>query len=99
MANSINTDKKRRKLFLKYFEKRSIYKNIIKNPQATTEERYKAQFLLQKLPRNSLKSRIKNRCVLTGRTHAIVSPFNISRIKLRDLVSNGKIPGVKKSVW
>ena len=51
------------------------------------------------MPRNSLKTRIKNRCILTGRTHGLVGPFNISRIKLRELISNGHIPGMKKAVW
>lgn len=54
---------------------------------------------LQKMPRNSTKIRIKNRCVLTGRTHGLVGPFNVSRIKLRELASNGLITGMKKAVW
>jgi len=51
------------------------------------------------MPRNSSKIRIKNRCIITGRTHGLVGPFNISRIKLRELVSNGLVPGVKKAIW
>ena len=99
MVNSINTDKKRRLLFLKNFKKRSKLKKIINNINISETERYKAQLKLQKLPRNSLSTRIKNRCILTGRTHGIVGPFNISRVQLRDLMSNGKITGFKKSVW
>tara|TARA_B110000971_G_scaffold215546_1_gene249224 strand:+ start:1593 stop:1892 length:300 start_codon:yes stop_codon:yes gene_type:complete len=99
MVNSINTDKKRRLLFLKNLEKRLKLKKIINNVNVSETERYKAQLKLQKLPRNSLSTRIKNRCILTGRTHAIVGPFNLSRVKLRDLISNGKITGFKKSVW
>ena len=76
-----------------------ILKKIINNVNVSETERYKAQLKLQKLPRNSLSTRIKNRCILTGRTHAIVGPFNLSRVKLRDLISNGKITGFKKSVW
>ena len=99
MVNSINTDKKRRLLFLKNLEKRLKFKKIINDVNISETERYKAQLKLQKLPRNSLSTRIKNRCILTGRTHAIVGPFNLSRVKLRDLISNGKITGFKKSVW
>jgi small subunit ribosomal protein S14 len=99
MANSINTDKKKRKLFLKNLEKRNGLKKTIKDKDLTSFERYAAQMALQKMPRNSTKIRIKNRCVLTGRTHGLVGPFNVSRIKLRELASNGLITGMKKAVW
>jgi small subunit ribosomal protein S14 len=99
MVNSINTDKKRRKLYLNNLEKRNKLKSSIKDSSLSDFERYTAQMALQKMPRNSLKSRIKNRCIITGRTHGLVGPFNISRIKLRELVSNGHVPGVKKAIW
>ena len=99
MANSINTDKKRRKLYLKKFAKRNSLKKIIHDKNSTSFERYNAQMLLQKMPRNSSKVRIKNRCIITGRSAGLVGPFNISRIKLRELVANGLLPGVKKAVW
>ena len=99
MVNSINTDKKRRKLFLKNLKKRNTLKESIKNKELSNFERYSAQLALQKMPRNSSKIRIKNRCIITGRTHGLVGPFNISRIKLRELVSNGLVPGVKKAIW
>jgi small subunit ribosomal protein S14 len=99
MVNSINTDKKRRKLYLNNLKKRNKLKLSIKDDSLSDFERYKAQIALQKMPRNSLKTRIKNRCILTGRTHGLVGPFNISRIKLRELISNGHIPGMKKAVW
>ena len=99
MVNSINTDKKRRKLFLRNLKKRSSLKQIIKNKELSEFERYKAQMSLQKMPRNSSKIRIKNRCMITGRTHGLVGPFNVSRIKLRELILNGHVPGVKKAIW
>ena len=100
MVNSINTDKKRRKLFLKNLKKRNSLKNLINNKELSNFERYQAQLALQKMPRNSSKIRIKNRCIITGRTHGLVGPFNISRIKLRELASNGSIPGImKKAIW
>ena len=99
MANSINIDKKRRKLYVNYLQKREKLKSIIKDNKKTDFERYNAQLDLQKIPRNSLKARLKKRCVLTGRSQGLVGPFNVSRIKLRKLVSNGQIPGLKKAVW
>lgn len=99
MVNSINTDKKRRKAFLKNLNKRNKLKLLIKDKNLDTFEKYKAQIALQKMPRNSSKIRIKNRCIITGRTHGLVGPFNISRIKLRELALNGFIPGMKKAIW
>tara|TARA_B110001450_G_scaffold255939_1_gene284812 strand:+ start:1100 stop:1399 length:300 start_codon:yes stop_codon:yes gene_type:complete len=99
MVNSIRTDTSRRKCFLKNLEKRTTLKNIIKNSESDSLERYTAQLKLQKLPRNSAKTRIKKRCVLTGRSQGIVGPFNISRIKLRELAEQGYIPGLKKAIW
>ena len=99
MANSIRTDKMRRKSFLKNLSKRTALKSTIKNIETDSFERIQLQMELQKLPRNSLKVRIKNRCILSGRAHGIVGPFNISRIKLRELIEQGLIPGLQKAVW
>ena len=63
------------------------------------EERFKAQQKLSKLPRNSAKIRIRNRCEITGRPHGVYRKLRISRIALRDLASKGKIPGMTKSSW
>ena len=63
------------------------------------EERFNAQLKLAKLPRNSAKNRIINRCEITGRSHGVYRKLKISRIALRELASNGKIPGMTKSSW
>ncbi len=55
--------------------------------------------LLDRLPKNSSKVRLRNRCALTGRGRGYVRMFGISRIKFRDLASDGKIPGVMKASW
>lgn len=55
--------------------------------------------LLDKLPKNSSKVRLRNRCALTGRPRGFVRMFGISRIKFRELASDGKIPGVTKASW
>ena len=74
-------------------------KEKIKSGESTNSDKYNAQLILQKMPRNSLGIRIKNRCAITGRGKGLTGPFNISRIKLRDLVSKGLVPGVKKGIW
>ena len=62
-------------------------------------ERFAAQLKLDKLPKNSSKVRIRNRCGITGRPHGYYRKLKISRIALRDMASAGKIPGITKSSW
>ena len=69
------------------------------NKDISLEERFKAQQKLSKLPRNSAKSRVMNRCQITGRPHGVYRKLRISRIALRDMASSGKIPGMTKSSW
>jgi small subunit ribosomal protein S14 len=99
MVNFVGKDKKRRKLFLKKFKKRTYLKKKLKDKTISFEERYLAQMQLTKMNRNSSKVRIKNRCILTGRSHSVLRLFKISRIKIRELVSMGLIPGLKKASW
>ena len=95
----IQRDIKRRKLWKKYKEKRTNLLSIANNKNASAEERFEARLKLTKLPRNSSKSRIRNRCSLTGRPRAVYRKFGLSRIALRELASHGKLPGVVKSSW
>jgi len=95
----IQRDIKRRKLWKKYKEKRTNLLSIANNKNASAEERFEARLKLTKLPRNSSKSRIRNRCSLTGRPRAVYRKFGLSRIAFRDLASDGKLPGVVKSSW
>ncbi len=90
---------KREKLVAKYAEKRAALKAIINDKEKPVEERFKATLELAKLPRNSAPTRLHNRCQLTGRPHAYYRKLKISRIALRDLGSNGEIPGMVKSSW
>jgi len=80
-------DKKREKLVAKFAEKRKALKDA-KDWEA-----------LQKLPRNSSRTRLNNRCALTGRSRAYYRRFGISRIMLRELALLGQIPGVRKASW
>jgi len=97
--SSINKNNRRIKLSNKFFKKRSELKKIIMNKKISLEERFKAQQKLSKLPRNSAKNRIMNRCQITGRPHGVYRKLKISRIALRKLGLEGKIPGMVKSSW
>ena len=97
--SAINKNNKRIKLVNKFFKKRQSLKKIIMNKSLTLEERFKAQQKLSKLPRNSAKNRIMNRCQITGRPHGVYRKLKISRIALRQLGLEGKIPGMIKSSW
>tara|TARA_B100000686_G_C15978707_1_gene566314 strand:+ start:115 stop:420 length:306 start_codon:yes stop_codon:yes gene_type:complete len=97
--SSVNKNNKRIKLSEKYYKKRKNLKKIVMNKKLPLEERFKAQQKLSKLPRNSAKSRVRNRCQITGRPHGVYRKLKISRIALRQLGLEGKIPGMVKSSW
>ena len=98
-TSSIQRNLKRIRLAKKFLKKRENLKTIIKNKKLPLEERFAAQLKLAKIPRNSAKIRIRNRCEISGRPHGVYRKLRISRIALRDLASKGKIPGKTKSSW
>ena len=98
-TSSIQRNLKRIKLAKKFLKKREKLKKIIRNKKLPLEERFAAQLKLAKIPRNSAKIRIRNRCEISGRPHGVYRKLRISRIALRDLASKGKIPGMTKSSW
>ena len=98
-TSSIQRNLKRIKLTKKFLKKREDLKKIIKNKKLPLEDRFAAQLKLAKIPRNSSKTRIRNRCEISGRPHGVYRKLIISRIALRDLASKGKIPGMTKSSW
>ena len=97
--SAINKNNKRIKLSEKFKKKRRELKKIIMNKKLPLEERFKAQQKLSNLPRNSSRTRVMNRCQITGRPHAVYRKLKISRIALRKLGLEGKIPGMIKSSW
>ena len=97
--SSINKNNRRIKLSNRLFNKRAKLKKIIMDKKIPLEERFRAQQKLSKLPRNSAKIRVMNRCQITGRPHGVYRKLKISRIALRDMASSGKIPGITKSSW
>lgn len=90
---------KRQNLFKKNEKKREELKSIRNDRSKTLEERFEAQISLSNLPRNSAKTRIRNRCLLSGRGRGVYSKFKLSRIWFRKLASECKLPGVTKSSW
>jgi small subunit ribosomal protein S14 len=98
-TSAIERNKKRQRLAEKHGPKRTELKAILANPATGDEEFYAAQKALQKLPRNSSRTRIRNRCSLSGRPRGFIRKFGVSRITLRELALSGKIPGVTKSSW
>ena len=98
-TSSIQKNLKRIRLVKKFLKKRENLKKIIKNRKLPLEDRFAAQLKLAKIPKNSSKTRIRNRCEITGRPHGYYRKLKISRIALRDLALQGKIPGMTKSSW
>lgn len=98
-VSMVEREKKRRALVEKYAAKRARLKEAARNESLSREERFKATLQLAELPRNSSPSRLHNRCELTGRPRAYYRKLRMSRIALRDLASQGQIPGMVKSSW
>ena len=97
--SAVNRDNKRRKLTAGKADTRAALKAIISDKEKPMEERFAAVLKLAEMPRNSSKTRVRNRCALTGRPRAHYRKFRLSRIALRDLASRGELPGVTKSSW
>ena len=95
----VEREKKRERLVAKYADKRAALKEVINDQSRPMEERFKASLKLAELPRNSSATRLHNRCQLTGRPHAYYRKLKLSRIMLRELGSQGQIPGLVKSSW
>lgn len=97
--SSIEKNGRRRKLAKKYSNRRAKLKAIVHDKTLPVEDRFAATLKLAELPRNSSKTRIRNRCELSGRPRAYYRKHKLSRIALRELGSKGLIPGLVKSSW
>ncbi|MQX37236.1 30S ribosomal protein S14 [Roseospira navarrensis] len=98
-VSAVERNKKRERMVKAKAATRAELKAIIKNRDVSPEERIQAVMKLSKMPRNSSKVRIMNRCDLTGRPHSVYRKFRLGRVVLRDLASQGQIPGMVKSSW
>ncbi|MBF9028805.1 30S ribosomal protein S14 [Rhodobacterales bacterium HKCCE3408] len=95
----VERELKRQRLVAKYAARRAALKDQLKDTELPLGDRVRLSMKLAKLPRNSSPTRLHNRCQLTGRPKAYYRKLKMSRIKLRDLASNGQIPGMVKSSW
>ena len=97
--SSIEKNDRRKRMTLKYAAKRKALKDVVSNPKASEAQKRAAQVAMQKLPRNSARERIRNRCSMTGRARGYVAMFGLSRIAFREMALMGLIPGVRKASW
>ena len=95
----IAREHKRQRLVSLYSKKRALLKQRAVDPKLDPKERWEAQLKLQSLPRNSSHTRLRNRCMLTGRPRGVYRKFALGRNKLRELAMRGEIPGLIKSSW
>jgi small subunit ribosomal protein S14 len=97
--SSVEKNNRRKRMVKSYSSRRAKLKAIVHDKTLPVEERFAATLKLAELPRNSSKTRVMNRCELTGRPHAVFRKHRLSRIALRDLGNMGLIPGLVKSSW
>lgn len=97
--SAIERNLKRMNLVKRHAAKREQLKSVARNKDLPVEERFAAQLKLAAMPRNSAESRIRNRCEITGRPRAFYRKLRMSRIALRDMASQGFVPGMVKSSW
>jgi small subunit ribosomal protein S14 len=98
-TSAIEKNKRRAKMAKLYANKRAKLKAIARDRSLTPEEQFTARLKLAELPRNSSPTRVRNRCMMSGRPRAFYRKFKLSRIALRELASTGQIPGMTKSSW
>ena len=98
-TGAIEKNKRSREMVERYAAKRQELRAIVHDRDRDPEERFEATLALAKLPRNSSPTRVRNRCAMTGRPRGNYRKFGLSRIALRELASNGQIPGMVKSSW
>ncbi len=97
--NMIEREKKRTKLVAKSEKKREKLRVILKDPDASYEDKQAASVTLQKMPRDGSYTRQRNRCAITGRTRGVYRKFGLARHKLREAAMRGEVPGLKKASW
>ncbi len=97
--SAVEKNKRRRKLVDQYAAKRAELKAMAKDESLSLEERFNARLKLAALPRNSAPTRVRNRCEVSGRPRGFYRKLKVSRIALRELGSQGRIPGLVKSSW
>ena len=97
--STVNRNEMVKRMVAQYAAKREALKKIANDQNLPLEGRFAARLKLAKLPRNSSKVRIRNRCALTGRPRGVYRKFGLGRNKLRDLALKGEVPGIIKASW
>jgi small subunit ribosomal protein S14 len=98
-ASKIAKNEQRRKLVVRYAERRAVLKETIRRPTSTPEERAAAVSALQRLPRDSSPIRVRNRDAIDGRPRGHLRKFGLSRVRVRELAHRGELPGITKASW
>ena len=97
--SKIARNNQRKAIVAKYAARRAELVKVLKDPEASFEEKYEAQRKISRMPRDASATRVKNRCALTGRPRSYYRKFGLSRIALREEALQGNLPGVVKSSW
>ncbi len=97
--NMIEREKKREALVAKFAARREKLRAILKDPEASYEDKQAASVTLQKLPRDASYIRQRNRCAITGRPRGVYRKFGLGRHKLREAMMRGEVPGLKMASW
>ena len=98
-TNMVEREKRRAKIAKKYAARRAQLKELIRSPRTSADDRAAAQVKLQSMPRDASPSRQRKRCAITGRSRGVYRKFGLSRVKIREVVNRGEIPGVSKASW
>ena len=98
-TSMVEREKRRALTVKKYAAKRAQLKELIRSPRTSPEARATAQAKLQAMPRDASPSRQRKRCAITGRSRGVYRKFGLSRVKIREVVNRGEIPGVSKASW
>ena len=96
---SIEINEKRKKACATFRKRRAVLKAVVKDKTISVDDRFQAVLKLAELPRSGSRTRVRNRCVVSGRPRGYYRKLGLSRIALRDLASMGAIPGMTKSSW
>lgn len=95
----IARQERRKETVAKFAEKRASLVAVVKDANASDDDKIAAMKKLQKMPRDSSATRLRNRCAVSGRPRGYMRKFGVSRIAFRDMALAGKIPGVRKASW
>ncbi|ORM30217.1 30S ribosomal protein S14 [Williamsia sp. 1135] len=97
--SKIERNEQRKVIVARYAERRAALKETARSPTSSDEQRAEAQLALQRLPRDSSATRIRNRDAVDGRPRGYVGKVGLSRIRLRQMAHDGELPGITKSSW